>query len=120
MDGGRDARPLVGVDASRSTVRPRTGTEEYSWRLIRQLVERDLVHRYRLCYNGAPESTDLACLSARAEVRLMPFPRLWTHARLSAEMLARPPDLLFVPSHVLPVVRPRRTVVTVHDLGYLY
>ncbi len=34
-------------------------------------------------------------------------------------MLRHPPDLLFVPAHVLPPVRPRHTLVTVHDLGYL-
>jgi glycosyltransferase involved in cell wall biosynthesis len=50
----------------------------------------------------------------------MPFPRLWTHLRLSWEMARRPPDLLFVPAHVLPIVHPRRSVVTIHDLGYLY
>jgi len=50
----------------------------------------------------------------------MPFPRLWTHLRLSWEMARHPPDLLFVPAHVLPIVHPRRSVVTVHDLGYLY
>jgi glycosyltransferase involved in cell wall biosynthesis len=54
------------------------------------------------------------------EMRMMPFPRLWTHLRLSWEMAARPPDVLFVPAHVLPLVHPRRSVVTVHDLGYLY
>jgi glycosyltransferase involved in cell wall biosynthesis len=50
----------------------------------------------------------------------MPFPRLWTHLRLSWEIVRRSPDLLFVPAHVLPLVRPRRTVVTIHDLGYLF
>jgi glycosyltransferase involved in cell wall biosynthesis len=35
-------------------------------------------------------------------------------------MAHRPPDLLFVPAHVLPIVHPHRSVVTVHDLGYLY
>jgi glycosyltransferase involved in cell wall biosynthesis len=49
----------------------------------------------------------------------MPFPRLWTHLRLSWEMTRRPPDLLFVPAHVLPIFHPRRSVVTIHDLGYL-
>ena len=39
--------------------------------------------------------------------------------RLSAEMAVRPPDVLFVPAHVLPLIHPRRSVVTVHDLGYL-
>jgi glycosyltransferase involved in cell wall biosynthesis len=46
------------------------------------------------------------------------IPRLWTHIGLSWEMLTRPPDVLFVPAHVLPVWRPRHSVVTVHDLGY--
>jgi len=35
-------------------------------------------------------------------------------------MLSAPPDVLFVPSHVLPLIHPRRCVVTVHDLGYHY
>jgi glycosyltransferase involved in cell wall biosynthesis len=35
-------------------------------------------------------------------------------------MATRPPGALFVPSHVVPLVHPRRTAVTVHDLGYLY
>ena len=35
-------------------------------------------------------------------------------------MILHRPDLLFVPAHVLPIVHPRRSVVTVHDLGYLY
>src|SRR5947207_441717 len=51
--------------------------------------------------------------------RAIPFPRLWTHLRLSWEMLTRPPRTLFVPSHVVPLWHPRRTVVTIHDLGYL-
>jgi glycosyltransferase involved in cell wall biosynthesis len=29
------------------------------------------------------------------------------------------PDLLFVPAHVLPPIHPDRTLVTIHDLGYL-
>ncbi len=50
----------------------------------------------------------------------MPAPRLWTHIRLSLEMLRRPPDVLFVPAHTLPLRHPRASVATVHDLGYLY
>jgi glycosyltransferase involved in cell wall biosynthesis len=35
-------------------------------------------------------------------------------------MALRPPDLLFVPAHVLPLVRPKLSLVTVHDLGYIH
>jgi glycosyltransferase involved in cell wall biosynthesis len=108
---------LIGVDASRAATARRTGTENYSLYLIRELLALEGAHRFRLYFNLAP-SWDL--LAGAAEWRVMPFPRLWTHLRLSWEMLIDPPDLLFVPSHVLPLVHPRRSVVTVHDLGFLY
>jgi glycosyltransferase involved in cell wall biosynthesis len=34
-------------------------------------------------------------------------------------MLTRPPEALFVPAHVIPLIHPC-AVVTIHDLGYLY
>lgn len=108
---------LVGIDASRTTAARRTGTENYSLHLIRELLALAEDHYFRLYFSQAP-AHDL--LPGGAEWRIMPFPRLWTHIRLSWEMLMRPPDLLFVPSHVLPLIHPRHSVVTVHDLGYHY
>lgn len=43
---------------------------------------------------------------------------LWTQIRLSLEMLSKPPEVLFVPAHVLPRFAPKRSVVTVHDVGF--
>ena len=57
-------------------------------------------------------------MPASTSLRIIPFPRLWTHLRLSREMLLHPPKVLFVPAHVLPPVHPARSVVTIHDLGY--
>ena len=108
---------LIGIDASRAAVAQRTGTENYSLNLVRHLVALDRKNSYRL-YLNRPPSRNLQ--SANCELRVMPFPRLWTHLRLSLEMMRHPPDLLFVPAHVLPIVHPRASVVTVHDLGYLY
>lgn len=110
---------LIGIDASRATAGQRTGTETYSLRLICALLGLRSGHRFRLYTNGAPHIPGIP-ESPAAAVRAIPFPRLWTHIRLSAEMLIRPPDLLFVPAHVLPLIHPRRSVVTVHDLGYLH
>jgi len=44
--------------------------------------------------------------------------RFWTLRALALEMRRSPPDLLFVPSHVIPPIHPV-SVVTVHDVGYL-
>jgi glycosyltransferase involved in cell wall biosynthesis len=109
---------LVGVDASRYSVPRPTGTERYSHELLRHLLSLDDADvRYRLYFNArsAPEP-----FPEDIELRCVPLPRLWTHARLSLEMLRHPVDALFVPSHVLPLVHPRRSVVTVHDLGYIH
>ena len=108
---------LIGIDASRSTVGQRTGTENYSLYLLRELLALNTGHRFRLYFNQAPPP---GLFPETVDHRVIPFPRLWTHLRLSWEMLNHAPDLLFVPSHVLPLNRPRRSVVTVHDLGYLY
>ena len=107
---------LIGIDASRAVTARRTGTETYSLHLIRALLALGADHRFRLYFRQPPPPG----LFNGADLRVIPFPRLWTHLRLSGEMLRRPPDVLFVPAHVLPLVHPRRSVVTVHDLGYLY
>lgn len=108
---------LIGIDASRTTAARRTGTEVYSLHLIRALLEQGQGHRFRLYFNQEPAP---GLFPKGAEKRVMPFSRLWTHLRLSREMRSNPPDVLFVPSHVVPVVHPLRCVVTVHDLGYHY
>jgi len=109
----------IGIDASRITREQRTGTEGYALSLIRTLLELDDRNEYILYFNRPPQPGLLPSSPGRSD-RVMPCPRLWTHLRLSLEMAMRPPDVLFVPAHVLPLVHPPGSVVTVHDLGYLY
>ncbi len=111
----------IGIDASRVTVAERTGTEHYTFELLAALAQLDRQNRYTLYCNQPPAA--LPPLGPNFSLRHIPFPRLWTHARLSAELALHPPDLLFVPAHVLPLGvllrRRMRTVVTIHDMGYL-
>lgn len=115
---------LIGIDASRATSATPTGTETYSRELIRALVVLDRKNQYRL-YARENIPHDFFTLPnsefriQNLEFRTIPFPRLWTHLRLSVEMLAHAPDVLWVPAHVLPPIHPRRSMVTVHDLGHL-
>jgi glycosyltransferase involved in cell wall biosynthesis len=121
---------LIGVDASRVARALRTGTEAYSLHLIRSLIETGNDHSFRL-YTPVPLSLSLEDDVARVspsggrvspcdEVRVIPFPRLWTQVRLAWEVSRHSPDVLFVPAHVMPLVCPAPSVVTVHDLGYLH
>lgn len=111
----------IGIDISRIADAARTGTEHYTYELLAALACRDRYNQYILYCNRPPAA--LPPLGPNFTLRRIPFPRLWTHARLSAEVAARPPDLLFIPAHVVPLgvpLRGLRTVVTVHDLGYLH
>jgi glycosyltransferase involved in cell wall biosynthesis len=110
-------RTTIGIDASRALSAAPTGTEGYSYHLIRALLPYfDTHYQTRLYFRSAPEPDAFP----GAELCVIPFSRLWTHLRLSWEMARHAPDLLFVPAHVLPLVRPKRTLVTIHDLGYRY
>ncbi len=112
----RPIEPVIGIDASRLSVGQRTGTETYTWETLRAMAalnEPDAIRLY-LNANALPSESDFPW-----EIRSIPFPRFWTHARLSIEMAVHPPKVLWVPAHVIPINHPR-SVVTIHDLGYLH
>jgi glycosyltransferase involved in cell wall biosynthesis len=108
----------IGIDASRTGVEQETGTERYSRRIIEAMLEAGPQHDYRLYLNR--RQTLRLAVRANTIQRTIPFARLWTHLRLSAELAQHPVDALFVPAHVVPPIHPRATVVTIHDLGYIY
>lgn len=133
---------IIGIDASRANRCHRSGTEWYSYYLIREIAKLDSQNEYVL-YSDKPLNSDLAdlisddaCVSApkfdkdgnqiirsphnnfRAKILNWPFSFFWTQGRLSLEMLIRRPDMLFVPSHTLPIIHPRNSVITIHDIGF--
>jgi glycosyltransferase involved in cell wall biosynthesis len=107
----------IAIDASRTVVAQRTGTERYSLELIRALLRIDEADDFLLYFNQAPQS-GLLPSGPRQQQRIIPMSRLWTHLSLSRALQHDRPDLLFVPAHVLPLRHPTRSVVTVHDLGF--
>ncbi len=109
---------IIGIDGSRLSGQ-RTGTELYSQYVIAALIvqARAQGHIVRVYVR---EPTIFAV--APEEVVSIQRSRLWTHIGLASEIVQRPPDVLFIPSHILPLScawrRRPRTVVTVHDVGY--
>ncbi|MDE0141653.1 MAG: glycosyltransferase family 1 protein [Caldilineaceae bacterium] len=120
----------IGIDASRSLRIEPTGTEFYSRQIIgHMLAEANDRFAFRLY---APETPTAEAMRGAAPpphdqravtVRKLPGKRLWTHRKLAWELCRRPPDVLFVPAHVVPFLPPAclpATVVTLHDIGYRY
>lgn len=108
---------LIGIDTSRVTKEKLTGTEYYSIDIIRALAQIDSHNRYLLYAQRDPRPR-LGALPDNFRTKVIPFPRLWSQVRLSWEMLFKKPDVLFVPSHTVPIIHPKNTVVTLHDLGF--
>jgi glycosyltransferase involved in cell wall biosynthesis len=112
---------FIGIDASRANKPEKTGVEWYAFHLIQALkkITADDGNSWVL-YTREPLRDELSSLPENwYEVRANWAPRrMWTQARMSWEMWRRPCDVLFVPAHVLPPIRPDRSVVTVHDVGF--
>ncbi|KKS34964.1 MAG: Glycosyl transferase group 1 [Parcubacteria group bacterium GW2011_GWC2_42_12] len=133
---------LIGIDASRAGREFKSGTEWYSYYLIRELAKIDSTNQYVL-YSDKPLTgglTDLTDKSGeaggkiemengcqkiksphnnfKAKILNWPLTYFWTQIRLSWEMLFHSPGILFIPAHTLPVIHPRRSVVTIHDIGF--
>ncbi len=112
---------LIGIEASRANRLQKTGVEWYAYRLIQALKQdpQAAPHTWML-YTNAALSLGLERLPGNWFERRLNWPPkyLWTQARLSLEMLRKPPEVLFVPAHVLPRFAPKRSVVTVHDVGF--
>jgi len=112
----------IGIDASRVQEDGRTGTETYSLHVIRHLITLNREHQIILYTRHPlqPRTFGLTTWPSQVKVRVLALPRLWTHAALAAEVWRHPPDVLFIPAHVVPAMPPPRLpiAVTVHDVGY--
>jgi len=112
---------VIGIDASRAETADRTGVERYSFEIIRALRATLPAEASVVLYSRAPLAPELGPWGPRWENRVLGWrPRfLWTQLRLSFEMARRPPDVLFVPSALLPRVLPKRSVTTIHDATFV-
>jgi glycosyltransferase involved in cell wall biosynthesis len=109
----------IAIDASRTTVRRVTGTEQYAIQLIRAIIRLNNQHHITLYFRDTL-LPDLFPPSDHVTYNVIPFSRAWTHLRFAAALWHNKPDVTFVPAHTLPFAFPGRAVVTVHDLGFKY
>ncbi len=137
---------IIGIDASRANKKRKTGTEWYSYYLIKYFAKIDKKNQYIL-YTDRPLLGGLLDLTKRdistddqeekinfwrgrqkiksphnnfkAEILRWPFSYFWTLGRFSLEMLIHRPDVLFVPAHGIPLIRPKKTINTIHDVSFM-
>ena len=127
---------FIGVDASRAFIKKRTGIEEYSYQVIKHLRNKLAGHQVVLyikksqkskvksqSYNskiksGENNNQDILIIPDNWMIKIIRFPYLWTQIGLSLELLFCPVNVLFIPAHVVPIIHPCKTYVTIHGLEY--
>ncbi|MEK9183074.1 MAG: glycosyltransferase family 1 protein [Patescibacteria group bacterium] len=125
---------LLLIDASRANNEQKTGVEWYAFFVIQELKKIVPTETRVVLYTREPLQGELARLPSNWQEQVLPWPprRLWTQIRLSWEIWrvkrgardyaagAKEKELaLFVPAHVLPLICPINTFITIHDLGGL-
>ncbi len=111
---------IIGIDGSRSFVEGKTGTENYSYQILRNLSLVDSKNQYLVYLR--PGQTQGGDWPDNFKFRVLNFKFLWTQVGLAKATFEDKLDVLFVPSHTLPLIRKPglKTVITVHDLGAQY
>lgn len=112
---------LIGIEATRANKPYRTGVEWYAFHVIQELKKLTAQDGHSwLLYSNAILTGGLEKLPSHwYDIRVTwPFPFGWTQFRLSWELYRRPIDVLWLPGSVLPRYCPKKTVVTVHDIGF--
>ncbi len=128
----------IGIDASRAFLKKRTGIEEYSFQVIKNLREKLKDVEVVLYIRPGKINSDIDNfeIPANWKIKKINWFKFWTQLGLSIEILLHPVDVLFIPAHTVPIIHPSgkgisrilkllygkdrnfKTVVTVHGLEY--
>lgn len=112
---------LIGIEATRANKATKTGVEWYAWHVIQQLKKittgdpNSWVLYSNEMLHGGLEALPANWFEVRAH---WPLRYGWTQFRLSWELWRRPADVMFFMGSTLSRIVPKKTVVTVHDVGF--
>lgn len=112
---------VIGIDASRAFGSQRTGTENYSYAMIRELLALPEARKHEwILYTKFKAQTSNIKSNTKFKIQEIPLKYLWTQAGLAYRTWVDKLDVLWVPAHTLPLLRKPglKTVVTIHGIEY--
>ncbi len=107
----------IGIEAQRANCENPTGVEHYAKQLLLALAKLDTKNQYTLYLQTAPVAW-FSSLPQNFKIKVMPFPIFWTQVRISLEMLFNPVDRLLIMASALPLIHPKNSIVTIHDIAW--
>jgi len=110
----------IGIDGSRAEGQ-KTGVGWYSYQILKNLSFLSQTDEFKRdnFFIYSRENLDFKN-QKNLNVKTLNwiFKYLWTHIRLNWELFFHPVDVLFVPAASIPLFYFKKSVVTVHDLGF--
>jgi glycosyltransferase involved in cell wall biosynthesis len=106
-----EARPTIAVDVNPATREIATGTEVYTREVSARLSR--IAPELNWVFYAARARAGLG-----VDALVLPFPRLWSQARLPIALARSRPDVLFVPAHAIPFAWNGKVLTVVHDLAF--
>ncbi len=117
---------MIIIAAKNAFLKNRTGIEEYMLQLIKYLANIEKKKKIIIYTNKVEEKIDFP---GNFHLKIIKWPFLWTQIGLSLKILKFRVCsvsevscclVLWVPAHVMPLIHPKRTIVTIHGLEYEY
>ncbi len=112
---------IIGIDTSRAFVSDKTGTENYSYHLVKHLLRLPESRQHTFVLFTRPNSTIPDWTRKKnVQIKLVKYRILWTQLGLALATWQYRLDILWIPAHTLPLLRRwgLQTVVTIHGLEY--
>ncbi|MFA4937273.1 MAG: glycosyltransferase family 1 protein [Patescibacteria group bacterium] len=111
---------IVAIDASRAEVTKKTGVEYYSYYLIKSLISVIPKDVKVILYSRISLGSIFGELPNNWQNKVLSWPPkfLWTQLRLCWQANHDKLDILFIPSHVPPLLYCKPTVTTIHDISW--
>ncbi len=107
----------IAITAEHANLNELTGVEHYTRQLILALARIDHQNEYVL-YLRTPPGDWCSNLPPNFSLRVMRAPFAWTQLRVSWEILRNRPEALLITSFSMPLIHPKNSVVTIHDLAW--
>jgi len=111
-----------GIDINALTREKRTGVERYVFLLLSKMMKVQLHEDEEVVLYASKHVDDIVTPHGwRERILNWVLPKGWTHGRLSAELITRPPDVFFTPAHEIPKwFRKTKIVTAIHDVAFRF
>lgn len=108
----------IAVEADRANFKVKTGVEYYAANLVLEWSKLNSPNTFTILLRSKPLDPFLN-LAKNFVIKVMPFPIFWTQIRMSLDCLVNKYDRLFIPASALPIIHPKKSIVTIHDLAWI-